>query len=507
MSGRFARILCLASILALNSALFIAPALAAGTRGSAPGNVRDPLLAGAWYPGSEAELRTLVEKFLSRVPPSNISETPVALIAPHAGYVYSGQVAAYSYEVLRSRKFDSVIVIGPSHQVAFSGAATLDCAGFRTPMGVVPTDRALLSALLKREARLRDFPEPFFKEHSIEIQLPFLQTVLPGFKLVPIIMGDADLATCRSLAEAIADCIRGKPVLVVASSDLSHFHSYEAANELDRRFLEIVAAMDPDRLHASLLSGKSEACGRAPVITAMILSKMLGANACRVLNYANSGDVTGDKASPRGVVGYASAVFLKLPPDRDKSEKKKAGVDLGLSDAEKAQLHAIARDVIETRCRGKAPAARASSELPPRLRELRGAFVTINKDGRLRGCIGQVVAQQPLADAVAQMAEAAALHDPRFSPLRPDELPHITIEISVLTPFKKIESPDEIEIGKHGLIVRRGASSGLLLPQVATEYKWDTTAFLQNTCIKAGLPKDAWKDKNTEVYIFSADVF
>lgn len=472
-----------------------------------PARFQKPLLAGTWYPGSESELRASVEKYLSRVPSSGIVEKPIALISPHAGHMYSGQVAAYSYAGLRGHKFDTVLVIGPSHRVPFSGAATFDCAGFSTPLGDVPMDRELAKALMKREPMIKNFPEVFAGEHSIEIQLPFLQAVLPGFRLVPVIMGDADMATCRRLADAICDCIRGKSVLVVASSDLSHFHSYETAKEMDQRLLESVKAMDADRLYSSLEKGTSEACGRGPVITAMLFSRKLGANSCRVLEYANSGDVTGEKTSSRGVVGYASAVFFESRRDKDQSEKPKAGVDLGLSEADKAELHAIAGKAIEAACRGKDAPPPVSSEVSPRLKELRGAFVTIYKKGELRGCIGQVAARQPLAEAVAESAKSAAINDPRFTPLRPEELPDITIEISALTPFKKIESPDEIEVGKHGLIISRGRSAGLLLPQVATEHHWDRSSFLEHTCLKAGLPRDAWKDKETEIYIFSADVF
>ncbi len=501
MSGKIIRII---TLLAVFTAL---PLLIPSSAGADSARVQKSLLAGTWYPGSETDLRAAVDKFLLGVPSPGMPERPVALISPHAGYMYSGQVAGYSYATLRGHKFDTVIVMGPSHQVAFSGVATFDCAGFSTPMGEVPIDRDLVKALMKREPKIRDFPEAFAREHSVEIQLPFLQTVLPGFKLVPIVMGDADIATCRWLADAISDCTRGKSVLVVASSDLSHFHSYETAREMDQRLLEFVKAMDVDQLYGSLEKGTSEACGRGPIITAMLVSRKCGANACRVLEYANSGDVTGDKKSARGVVGYASAVFFETARDRDKPEKAKAGIDLGLSKEDKAELHAIARNVIEAVCRGKQAPARKTSELSPRLKELSGAFVTIYKKGELRGCIGQVTARQPLADAVAESAESAAIRDPRFTPLRPEELPDITIEISALTPFKKIESPDEIEVGKHGLIIRRGMAAGLLLPQVATEYQWGRTEFLEHTCLKAGLPRDAWKDKGTEIFVFSADVF
>jgi AmmeMemoRadiSam system protein A len=194
---------------------------------------------------------------------------------------------------------------------------------------------------------------------------------------------------------------------------------------------------------------------------------------------------------------------------KQKGEKEgtyqKGGVDLGLTAEEKTTLLQLARKTIEAKCRGeKTTAPEAES---PALNEPRGAFVTLNKHGRLRGCIGQIQARQPLVKTVAEMAVAAAFDDPRFPPLRVEELKDIDIEISVLTPLRRITDVEEIQVGTHGIYMRRGGYSGLLLPQVATEWKWDRTAFLEHTCEKANLPKDAWKDRETEIYIFSADVF
>ncbi|HDM77104.1 MAG TPA: AmmeMemoRadiSam system protein A [Deltaproteobacteria bacterium] len=186
-------------------------------------------------------------------------------------------------------------------------------------------------------------------------------------------------------------------------------------------------------------------------------------------------------------------------------EKEKVGVDLGLSEKDKKVLHHIARTVIEKACKGeKIPEFKVDS---PILKEPRGAFVTLHKNGQLRGCIGHIRATSPLYKTVAEMAYAAAFEDPRFPPLRADELPYIDIEISVLTPFRKINDINEIKIGKHGLMIRKNGYSGLLLPQVPVEWKWDLNEFLEHTCLKAGLPKDAWKDKDTEIYVFSAEVF
>ncbi len=471
--------------------------------------IHDPVVAGTWYPASASELKKQIEEYLNQVPAVDSKGRTVAIIAPHAGYIYSGQVAAHSFKAVRGQKFDSVIVIGPSHFVPFRGVATYDCAGFRTPLGVIPLDSELIAALMKRESRIEDLPEVFRQEHSLEAELPFLQVVLPSFKLVPLVMGDHDITASRWLAEAIVECTKGKSVLIVASSDLSHYHSYDVAAEMDHRLLQKIGALDIDGVDQCLDSRKCEACGQGPIMTAMLAAKKLGADRCDILQYANSGDVTGQKSSPGGVVGYGAARILISAGsrDRDAAEKKKAGIDLGLSKEERAELHAIARKAIEARLFPGASVSRAVETFSPKLKEPRAAFVTLMKKGELRGCIGQIVPRMPLAETVAAMAEEAAFRDPRFLPLRPDELGDLKIEISVLTPLQKIDSADEIEVGKHGIMIVRDRSRGLLLPQVATEYNWDRTQFLEQCCRKAGLPGNCWKDKETEIYIFSADVF
>jgi MEMO1 family protein len=471
-----------------------------------PEQVRESVLAGSWYPAAPEELRQTIESFLARVPPAaSTSEGQlIALISPHAGYVYSGQVAAYAYKLLEKQKFPTVIVIAPSHHARFSGVSVYDRGGFRTPLGVVPLDQDLITALEKRDKRIRFLPEAHAKEHALEIQLPFLQVVMPGFKLVPLIMGEQDLETCQWLAEAIADVVKNKSVLLVASSDLSHFHSYDEAKRLDQVVLDKVAALDPEGFLQSLASGKCEACGGGPIAATLLAAHRLGATRSRVLDYANSGDVTGDRSR---VVGYmAAALWADTSGGGErKSEAPKVGVDLGLSADEKAVLHRIARETIEAKLLGKK--SPSLDGLSATLKENRGAFVTLKTHGQLRGCIGRLVADRPLGEVVADMALAAAFQDPRFSSLRADELKDLEIEISALTPFKKIVGVDEIQVGKHGILMRNGSSSGLLLPQVATDYGWDRTTFLENTCQKAGMSKGCWKDKGTEIYLFSADVF
>jgi AmmeMemoRadiSam system protein A len=239
------------------------------------------------------------------------------------------------------------------------------------------------------------------------------------------------------------------------------------------------------------------------MISVMLAAKALGANQGKVLKYLNSGDVTGDRSR---VVGYAAGVFYKTAGGKEKmKEEKKVGIDLGLNEEEKKTLHQIAKTVIENKARGKTvPDFKIES---PVLKENRGAFVTIHKRGQLRGCIGYIEGRGPLHKTIEEMAEAAAFRDPRFTPVKERELPELELEISVLTPLKKIKDVDEVQVGKHGIYIKKGWYAGLLLPQVATEYGWDRQAFLEHTCQKAGLPSNAWKEKDTEIYIFSADIF
>jgi AmmeMemoRadiSam system protein B/AmmeMemoRadiSam system protein A len=418
--------------------------------------------------------------------------------------MYSGQVAAYAYKLVEGRAFDSVVVVAPSHRVLFKGASLYDRGGYRTPLGVVPIDTELSKKMMERRKEIQFLPEAHSQEHSLEVQIPFLQVVLKTFNLIPIVMEPYwSWETCQSVASAIAETVKGKRVLLVASTDLSHFYTYNIAVELDKIFLNHIERFDVEGLNRDLKNNRTEACGGGPVVTIMLAAKMLGANHGKVLKYANSGDVTGDRSR---VVGYAAAVFYKTAGGKEKmKEEKKVGVDLGLNEEEKKTLHQIAKTVIENKAKGKAvPDFKVES---PTLKENRGAFVTIHKRGQLRGCIGYIEGQGPLHKTIERMAEAAAFKDPRFTPVKENELPELELEISVLTPLKRITDVNEIQVGKHGIYIVKGMWAGLLLPQVATEYGWDRQTFLEHTCQKANLPSNAWKEKDTEIYIFSADIF
>jgi AmmeMemoRadiSam system protein B/AmmeMemoRadiSam system protein A len=470
--------------------------------------IREPAVAGAFYPGQPEILRRDLSKYFENAKREKLEGEVIALISPHAGYMYSGQVAAHAYKLVEGKNFESVVVVAPSHHAVFKGASVYDRGGFRTPLGVVPVDVDLSKKMMEKRKEIQFLPEAHRREHSLEVQIPFLQVALKSFKLVPIVMEPYwSWETCQSLASAIAEAARGKKVLLIASTDLSHFYSYHIAVELDRIFLNHIERFDVEGLNRDLKGNRAEACGAGPVVTIMLAAKMLGANRGKVLKYANSGDVTGDRSR---VVGYAAAVFYKAAGGKEKMkgekrEEKKVGVDLGLSEQDKKTLRQIAKTVIENKARGKAvPEFKIDS---PMLQENRGAFVTIQKNGQLRGCIGYIKGYEPLHKTVEKMAAEAAFRDPRFPPVKEKELPELEIEISVLTPLRRITDVNEIEVGKHGIYIIKGGWSGLLLPQVATEYGWDRQTFLEHTCQKAGLPPDAWKEKDAEIYIFSADIF
>jgi len=467
---------------------------------AAADQTRESVIAGSWYTGNARALQTQIEGFLADVPKAEDGGRLVALISPHAGYVYSGPVAAHAYKLLQGRSFDTVVVVAPSHHTAFRGVSVYDQGGYRTPLGLVPLDMEFIAALKAADSKIRYVPEAHEKEHALEIQLPFLQTVLPGFKLVPLVMGDQELSTCQRLAAALAGCAERKSVLLVASSDLSHYYTRSGARKLDEQVAARVAGFDPKGLSSDISRGKSEACGGGPIVTVMLAAEKLGADRSKVLKLGDSGDSSGDTSR---VVGYLAAAFWAEKED-EMSEIKDPKKDI-LNTEEQQILKQIARDAIANALEKRSYTV--PGPLPDILETPCGAFVTLTIDHELRGCIGHITASAPLVQTVREVAVAAAFEDPRFSPVTQEEWDNIDIEVSVLTPLERVENVEDITPGVHGLYVRRGFQSGLLLPQVATEYGWDRVTFLEQTCRKAGLRKNDWKEPDTEVYWFKAQVF
>ena len=426
---------------------------------SADEKIRESVLAGTWYPGDPEVLRKQIKNFLKNVKTSSGNEKLLGLIVPHAGYRYSGQVAAHAYKLLENRSFETVVIIAPSHRALFEGVSVYDRGGYRTPLGVVPINREFIHLLKQKDPRIRYVPEAHAREHSLEIQLPFLQVVLPNLKIVPLVMGDQNYETCKKLADILAQCIQRKSVLLVASTDLSHFHSYNEAKKLDARVLEHVEKMDAKGLHSDLTKGICEACGGGPMVTAMLTAAHLQTTESQILNSANSGDVTRDRSK---VVGYMSAALWA-------SSGKIRVLDNSapLSSEDKALLHKIARNAVEASITGKK--AVLPNPLPPSLKKKCGAFVTLYKNDKLRGCIGCLSAKDSLANTVQNMAASAALKDPRFPVVKKDELKDITYEISVLSSLQRVSNIKDIHVGTHGIYIKKGRQKGALLPQVATQ--------------------------------------
>ncbi len=274
--------------------------------------IRESVIAGTWYPAEPALLKKEISGYIERARPPGLDGELTALVVPHAGYIYSGGVAAYSYKLLLADQFERVLIVAPSHQASFAGASIYNLGGYRTPLGIVPLDRELIDELYKYKDIISFVPQADSREHSLEIQLPFLQTVLPAFNLTPVIMGSQRYDFCVKLADAIAKACSGKRVLIVASSDLSHYFPYNEAKLLDRVCMECLSDFDPERLAAEVENQRTQACGAGPMITLMLAARKLGANRSKVLQYANSGDVTGDRS---GVVGYVAAAFYRSAED------------------------------------------------------------------------------------------------------------------------------------------------------------------------------------------------
>jgi AmmeMemoRadiSam system protein B/AmmeMemoRadiSam system protein A len=476
-----------------------------GAGESSESNIRQARWGDQFYPGSPSALRDTVEGFLKKVDEKKLPEKLIALISPHAGYVYSGQVAAYAYRQLEGENFDTVILLGPSHYVPVQGASIYAEGWWETPLGKVEVDSEFAREIISKHLLFHFDKKAHMQEHSLEVELPFLQSTLKNFKIVPIIFNDDSLEFCRLLADAIVSSKGKKKILIVASTDMSHYHVYGKACLMDGVAIRDLENLNLNSLRSHISRGEAELCGDAAVFTAILVAEASGANEIKLLKYANSGDVTGDKSSVVGYGAFAIMCSKKEKITTPELEKEKGGRRM-LNEKQKKILLDIARKTIEEYVRtGKIPEFNVQD---PMLKEKRGVFVTLHRRDMLRGCIGYIMPLQELYKAVSKMAIESSTNDPRFPQVRREELDEIEIEISVLTVPERIKSVDEIELGKHGVIVKKGYHQGVFLPQVATETGWSKEEFLNRLCYdKANLPEDAWKDKDTEIYTFSAQVF
>lgn len=462
--------------------------------------VREPAVAGTFYPGEAGMLAEVVDALLAGATCGLEPERDLKAIAcPHAGYSYSGAVAAEAFACLRGRTFTTAVLVGPDHYVGFEGIAVYPSGAFRTPLGDVEVDEELAALFLEAGDGVISAPEAHRREHSLEVQVPFLQRTLPGVRIVPVLMGFRSRSNVEVLANLLSRALDNPKVLLVASTDLSHYHPRDVAKKLDSRVTEHVRAFAPTSLWEDLHEGRAEACGGDSLVAVMLGAGIAGAEASRVLSYRDSGDASGET---RSVVGYLSAAFYRgMPPQKVEF----MAYERELLPAETDSLLHLAYESARTGDLAPYPVLELR-QITDALRRPGRAFVTLRHGRQLRGCIGNVRADRPLWEAVARAARAAAHDDPRFAPVDPDEMDELTVEVSVLGAPRPVAGPEEVVAGRHGVIISDGRHFGLLLPQLAEEYGWDRETLLSQACVKAGLAPDAWRT-GAAISVFEAQVF
>jgi AmmeMemoRadiSam system protein B/AmmeMemoRadiSam system protein A len=472
---------------------------------------REPVVAGQFYPGSPSELRNELEGLfkgkVSKTPDKNI----LAIISPHAGYVYSGNIAAESFAQIDPEKgYDNIFLIGSSHHLSFDGASIYTKGNFSTPLGIVPVNLELARKLATSYGCFTERTDAHIAEHSLEVQLPFLQYRLKNpYRIIPIVIASQNATTCRKIADALKPFFIPSNLFII-STDLSHYPSYEDAKTVDKNTLDAILTNDPDKFlkvidknnDLGIKNLATSICGWTSVLTLMYITEKIPGLTYHLIDYKNSGDARyyGDKSR---VVGYGSISVSEEATEKT-SDQEKSSYQLSATDKERLLI--IARETINAYVKtGKVPdikeAGLSSALLTPA-----GAFVTLHKQGKLRGCIGRFNPDIPLYKVVQEMAISSAVKDYRFSPVKPDEIDDIKIEISILTPLKRIYSSDEIKLGQHGIYITKGSRSGTFLPQVANNTNWTVEEFL-GTCSrdKAGIGWDGWK--TAELYTYEAIVF
>jgi len=467
---------------------------------------RVPVAAGRFYSANKESLtRDIADLFATcKKSPENLKIR--AIISPHAGYVYSGKIAASAISTTsRDAKFNNIFIIGSSHVMAFEGASVYYGGDYITPLGRVLVNRQIADKL-RRENKVFNFPVTAHnQEHSIEVQIPLIQyyyTHQP--KIVPIIIGTSNNNTLKQITDALKPWFTPENLFII-SSDFSHYPSQKDARIIDNLTAEGIISGDPQVFLATLKKNSSRSvpglatsmCGYTSGLVLMRLAEENKNLAFKRIDYCNSGDSPyGDKD---GVVGYHAIALveqgIRSDLNSDSSEK------FSFTENEKDQLFMIARNSISTMLKANKRIIVDEKQIPPALKQPFGAFVTLKINGILRGCIGRFTSADPLYEVVKASAISSAFEDPRFAPLTLQEYDKVQIEITVLGPMKKIKSIDEIVLGRHGIFIKKDFRSGTMLPQVATEYGWSLEEFLGHTSKdKAGIGWDGWKD--AEIFIY-----
>lgn len=465
------------------------------------GTIRPATQANRFYTGDAKELEYEVDSLLMCHNSSQVYDNLAALIVPHAGYYFSGNVAASAYMTINTKKrYKRIFLLGPSHHEWLNGASVnTEADYYATPLGNVKVDHETAINLTKADSVFTYRHSAHSQEHCLEVQLPFLQRRLGDVPpIVPIIISTNDYYKLKRMADVLRPYFTDDNLFII-SSDFSHYPSYEDACEVDAKTGKAIETGNVDEfiaaIEANANSGKrnlaTSACGEFAIVTLMLM--MDSQYDVKHLMYQNSGDI--DNYDHSRVVGYHSFAILR----RDNTS-------FNLSDDEKKTLKGIAFQSIKDTLDGKPIAQPSLHSNFSILNSKCGAFVSLHKFGRLRGCIGHFGEDYPLHEIVARMARAAAFEDPRFMPVTSDELADIDIEISVLTPMRRIHSIDEFQLHRHGIYIKKGFRSGTFLPQVADEVNWTKEEFLGHCAQdKAGIGWDGWRD--AELYVYEAIVF
>jgi AmmeMemoRadiSam system protein B/AmmeMemoRadiSam system protein A len=466
---------------------------------------RQPAVAGQFYPAEREQLQAMLRQLFSKAVPTKHLKNVIAIISPHAGYPYSGEVAASSFSQIDPEKeYDNIFILGPSHHIGFEGASLYSKGNYVTPLGTVKVNTKLAQELIRKHKFLSDRIDAHQAEHSIEVQLPFLQTVMKkDFKIVPVVVGSGSAEMYAQIAEAFRPYLNPRNLFVI-STDFSHYPAYPDAVTVDKATGDAVLSNSAGNLVKTVRANAqrnipnlaTSMCGLSGVLTLLYMTQDNPLVTYTAIQYKNSGDA--EPGMKQQVVGYhAVAVSLR---------ERSASGGFGLTEKEKGDLLGIARTALDQYLRNRQIPEMDPSNFSENITSKCGAFVTLKKNDQLRGCIGRFDANEPLYKVVQQMTVAAATEDPRFDPIEARELNKLEIEISVLTPLRRIHSIDEIEMGKHGIYLRKGLRSGTFLPQVATDTHWTKEEFLGHCAQdKAGLGWNGWKD--AEMYVYEAIVF
>jgi len=398
--------------------------------------IRNPVVAGQFYPESPSQLRAMIETLVDE---KAVKEEVIGLVSPHAGYIYSGPVAA---AVMSKIKFkNTFIIMGPNHTGMGKPLSIMTEGTWKTPLGEVEIDSELGKKILAISSHLEEDHLAHQHEHSIEVQLPFLQYFREDIKIVPIMLAYSAGATCKEIGKEIAEAVKelNKEVVIIASSDMTHYEPQESAQRKDSKAIEAILDLNEDELLKRVDELNISMCGYAPAVVLISAAKELGAGNAELVKYQTSGDTTGDYSS---VVGYAGIIIKGMSP-----------------------LARLARKTVETFVKeGKTI---QPEELTPEMEEKAGVFVSIHKFGELRGCIGTFEpAQKNVAEEIIDNAVSSATRDPRFPPTAPDELEHLSYSVDVLTEPELVESQDQLDPRKYGVIVECGFRRGLLLPDL-----------------------------------------